>query len=92
MLTCKEASQLASKSMDAKLTWHERLGLWAHISMCGLCRRYVRDMKNFRNKLRKSGKLNVAPLSESVKLSSRSRERIKQAINKAITNSSDDHD
>ncbi|WP_305907699.1 sigma factor-like helix-turn-helix DNA-binding protein [Methylomarinum sp. Ch1-1] len=30
MLTCKEASRLASKSMDAKLTWRERLGLWAH--------------------------------------------------------------
>lgn len=83
MLTCKEASHLASKAMDAKLTWRERLGLWLHVSMCGLCRRYVSDMKKLRLmmiKVRKSGR---ELLPKSVKLSAQSRDRIKKAINRA---------
>jgi predicted anti-sigma-YlaC factor YlaD len=68
MLTCKEASYLISKKLDVKLTWHENLGLWLHISLCSLCRRYLRDVKKLRSVIRAAGKSDQV-LPESIKLS-----------------------
>lgn len=87
MLTCKEVSLLASKAMDVKLTWRERLGLAMHIAICDLCRRYIRDMKKLRVIMRKAGKSGGALLPESVKLSEQSRLRIKQVMGKALNSS-----
>lgn len=89
MLTCKEASHLASKAMDAKLTWRERLGLSLHIAMCDLCRRYVRDMKKLRAMMIKIGKSGEAMLPPSVKLSEQSRERIRQRLSLLVGNDPD---
>lgn len=90
MLTCKEASQLASKSMDSKLTWREQLGLSFHIAMCGLCRRYVRDMKKLRSLLRRKRQTGSVLLPESVTLSKQSKARIKQVLDKSLQHEGDD--
>ncbi|MGR9117502.1 MAG: anti-sigma factor family protein [Gammaproteobacteria bacterium] len=87
MLTCKEASHLASKAMDAKLTWRERVGLWLHIALCDLCRRYIRDIKKLHALTKKAGRAGEALLPESVKLSEQSRERIKRVLKKALDTS-----
>lgn len=84
MLTCKQASQLASKAMDGKLTWREWLGFRMHIALCSLCRRYVSDVNALRKVMRTAGKSGQTLLPESVKLSEQSRERIKQAFQKAL--------
>lgn len=84
MLTCKEASTLASKKLDSNLTWRERTGLWLHIAMCSLCRRYAKDVKKLHVLMRKTSKTGQAIIPESVKLSEQSRERIKQALSKAL--------
>lgn len=84
MLTCKEASVLATKAMDGKLTLRERVGLRLHVAMCGLCRRYVRDMKRLRETVRSASQIEFKLLPESVTLSRSSRERIKQALNNAL--------
>jgi predicted anti-sigma-YlaC factor YlaD len=84
MLTCKEASYLASKKLDEKLTWRESLNFRLHIMMCGLCRRYAMEMKKFHHAMQKAGESSLSLLPESVKLSRQSRERIKQAIDKAL--------
>lgn len=83
MLTCKEASHLASKAMEAKLSWRERLGLSLHLAMCAVCRRYVRDMKKLRRKCREIGQCNQALLPDSIKLSAQSKERIRKALRRA---------
>jgi len=83
MLTCKEASFLASKKLDKKLTWRESIGLRLHIMMCSLCRRYAIEMKKMHRMMKKAGKSGVSILPESVKLSKQSRERIKQVLDKA---------
>lgn len=80
MLTCKEASALATKAMDGKLTFRERVGLRLHIMMCGLCRRYVRDTKRLREAIRNAGPLVSPMMPESFRLSERSRERIRQML------------
>jgi hypothetical protein len=84
MLTCKEASVLATKAMDGKLTFRERVGFRLHVAMCGLCRRYVRDMKRLRETVRSASQIEFKLLPESVTLSRSSRERIKQALNNAL--------
>jgi len=35
---CQRASQLVSEQLDRKLGLGERLHLWLHLAMCGLCR------------------------------------------------------
>ncbi len=45
MLNCREVTQLASESLDRKLSLKERIGLRFHLMMCKLCTRYVRQLK-----------------------------------------------
>jgi hypothetical protein len=52
--------------------------------MCSLCRRYNRDVKKLQELMRKSSKTGQALWPETVKLSELSRERVKQALNKAL--------
>lgn len=83
MRSCNEASHLASKAMDVKLPWRERLELSLHLAMCDSCRGYVRDLKRLRRKVRQVGKSGKIFLSESVWLSERSRKRIEYTLRKA---------
>ena len=80
MLTCKEVSYLASKKLDNKLTWKERITFSMHTAMCRLCRYYARDISALHTMLKKTGKTGQTLLSENIKLSKQSRERIKQAL------------
>jgi predicted anti-sigma-YlaC factor YlaD len=84
MLTCKEASYLASKKLDKKLTFNERMGFWLHLGMCRLCRHYATDIAKLHAMMQKAGKAGLVLLPESVKLSEQSRERIKQILDKAL--------
>ena len=84
MLTCKEVSYLASKKLDEELTWRENMGFRLHVTVCSLCRRYAMEIKKIHKVMQKSGKSSLSMLPESVKLSKRSRERIKQVLDKAI--------
>ena len=40
MFRCKDVSQLISRSMDEDLGFWTRMGIWFHLKMCHLCRRY----------------------------------------------------
>jgi hypothetical protein len=84
MLTCKEASYLASKKLDKNLSWRESLSFKLHIMMCGLCRRYASEIKKIHSILQKAGKTGLSALPESIKLSEESRERISKALDKAL--------
>ncbi len=44
MLSCREATKIISESLDRKLPFWQRMGLWIHVAMCGLCRRFRRDL------------------------------------------------
>jgi hypothetical protein len=84
MLTCKEASYLASKQLDKNLSWREILSFKLHIMMCGLCRRYASEIEKIHSILQKAGKSSLSALPESIKLSEESRERISKALDKAL--------
>jgi hypothetical protein len=80
MLTCKEASLLASKQMDVKLTLRERIAFRLHLVMCDLCGRYMKDLKKLRLFLQKAGATDALALLETYKLSEQDRMRIQQAL------------
>lgn len=80
MLTCKEASLLASKQMDVKLTWRERIALRLHVGMCDMCNRYLKDLKKLRMFLQKAGATDALGSLDTYKLSEQDRTRIQQAL------------
>ncbi len=51
MLTCREATQLVSESLDRKLPWRRRLSVAFHLSMCRFCSRYKGQMLFLRGAL-----------------------------------------
>lgn len=83
MLNCKEASLLASKQMDSKLTLRERIGLRLHISLCDLCSRYLKDLKKLRLIMRYTASEEVSGLPETIKLPEQDRLRIHNSLQAA---------
>ena len=45
MLSCKQVSELASESIDRRLSLGERLRMGLHLALCGFCRRYRRQIR-----------------------------------------------
>lgn len=44
MPSCRDISQLVSASMDRNLPLRKRLSIRLHVSMCGFCRRYEKQL------------------------------------------------
>jgi len=87
MLSCKQASLLASKKLDMPLTVKERIGFFIHISMCRFCRHYAKEIKMLHQFMRKTASDNDSMLSGNQQLSVEARERINQQIEEAIRSS-----
>jgi len=85
MLTCKEASYLASKKLDKNLSFRENLDFKLHTLMCCFCRRYASEISSLHTLLQKVRASNSSTLPKSVKLSQKSRHKIKQAIDEAVS-------
>jgi len=48
MLTCKQASQLISQSLDRPLSWTDRIKLRFHLFICDACTRFNQQLKQLR--------------------------------------------
>lgn len=75
-LTCKQATLLASRSMDERLTLRERLVLRWHLLICQNCTNYFRQIKLIRKTIRHRQE-------STAHLSDEARQRIAQAISDA---------
>ncbi len=78
MLSCKQASQLLSQSLDRRLNWRERLALRFHLAICDVCTRFYAQLKQMRVAVRSL--VQQAEQDESLKLSDQARERIARAM------------
>lgn len=52
MLMCKEATRLISEGLDRRLPLWQRLNLRLHVSMCGACTAYKRQVEAIHRLLR----------------------------------------
>jgi hypothetical protein len=48
MINCREATRLASEALDHRLPLRKWVALKLHLSMCSLCRRFVRQLEFIR--------------------------------------------
>ena len=48
MMHCKQATQLASESLERKLRTSEKLELKLHLAICSGCRNFYRQMSTLR--------------------------------------------
>lgn len=76
ILTCKQATLLASHSMDERLTLHERLILRWHLLICQNCTNYFSQIKLIRKIIRHRQE-------STAHLSDEARQRIAQALSDA---------
>lgn len=49
MPSCKDISEMISQGMDRNLPLSKRLAIRLHVSMCGLCRRYEKQLRLLRH-------------------------------------------
>lgn len=79
MPTCKEVSERVSRSLDEKLTLRERIGVWMHLSMCGLCSMYNKQL-DLMNRMFKSMPAQDSKEQPFFSLSEEARENMKKAV------------
>ncbi len=78
MLTCKQASQLISQSLDEPLSWSDRMKLKFHLFICNACTRFNQQLRLIKNAV-----LRIKSETEndaSIQLSLEAKARINQAI------------
>lgn len=81
MLSCKEVSKLVSESLDRKLSWWQRINLWMHLGMCGLCSRFRKDMIHLHEETQQHAEeIEQDTADADVKLSDDSRDRMKRLL------------
>ncbi len=81
MLSCKDATQLISQSMDASLPMGKRMWVRIHLLTCIFCTRYERQLHLIRETLRRLSAMEDHPEGTAgEKLSTEARDRIKQSL------------
>ena len=78
MLSCRQASQLLSQSLDRRLSWQERTGLRLHLMICDVCRRFGRQLLIMRKAVRLL--VSDAEHDRQIRLPDEARERIARMI------------
>ncbi|MCC7338757.1 MAG: hypothetical protein IT422_26995 [Pirellulaceae bacterium] len=88
MLNCKDMTKVISDSLDRKITLRQRLELWMHIMMCGLCRRFRSNALAIRKKVRETSarpsEKVAASEPEAAPLSPAARNRIAAAMKEQL--------
>jgi hypothetical protein len=83
MLTCKQASQLASQSLEQPLSWSNRMLLRLHFLMCGACRRFNLQLTLLAAAVKS---IHIKAENDSaVKLSAAAKVRMTKAINHTLS-------
>ncbi len=78
MLSCKDASQIISQSLDRQLTIRERFALNLHLFICTYCKRFSQQVQSMRVAL----KLTTSNMEndDTIKLPSETKKRLIQTI------------
>lgn len=77
-MNCKHASHLISQSLEVRLSWKQRLGLYLHLMLCDACTQFSRQLEVLRAAIRQVGWR--IEHDETVRLSQDARNRIVTAM------------
>ncbi len=80
MLTCQQASELVSQSLDQPLSLKNRFSLKFHLMMCSACHRFNRQMRQLRSAI--LGLVKTTENDESITLSPEAKAKISQKLSK----------
>ena len=83
IISCKDASQLISKSLDQRLSFFERLKLRLHLLICDVCTRFNQQLYMLQSAIKKL--LNQTENESSIQLPDHAKARIQKLIEAAIT-------
>ena len=78
MLSCKDASQIISQSLDRQLTMRERFALKCHLLICRYCKRFSQQIQAIRVALKQA--IHAVENDDSIKMSSETKKRLLQSI------------
>jgi hypothetical protein len=76
VISCKRAGELLSRSLETPLGFWPRVLLYAHLAVCGFCRRLRRQFRLMQSASRRLSEKE----NEDVRLSDAARERIRGRI------------
>lgn len=85
MISCKQATELISKSADEPLTTHEKLSLFFHMKLCTACVNFRDQVLSIRSFFRKGkdalmGTSSPTKAATPQKLSPEAKKRIKEKL------------
>ncbi|MDI1361863.1 zf-HC2 domain-containing protein [Methylotenera sp.] len=78
MLTCKQASQIISQSLDNPLSWSDRIKLKFHLFICNACTRFNQQLRLIKSAVQRM-KLETEN-DDTIQLTVDAKARINQAI------------
>ncbi len=79
MPSCREAARAQSEALDHSLPAAKRFGLWLHLLMCQLCRRYGNQIRFLRSAAHEYEDKQAESMPQQ--LSPEARDRLKRALN-----------
>ncbi len=82
MLSCKQASQLISQSLDRSLTLRERITLKLHLIICKYCKRFSQQVQTLRNAMRTM--IDSIENNNTIVMPSATKKRIALSIKKQV--------
>ena len=80
MLTCKQASQLVSQSLDRPLSWSERIRLRFHLCICDACNHFNRQLRLLSHAVKRMAQ--YTENDSTIQLSLEAKDRISREISR----------
>jgi hypothetical protein len=78
MLSCKDASQIISQSLDRQLTVRERFALNLHLLICKYCKQFSQQLHAIRAALKLASR--AIENDDTIKMPSETKKRLMQSI------------
>ncbi len=78
MLSCKDASQIISQSLDRQLTMRERFALNLHLLICKYCKQFSQQLHAIRTALKLAS--SAIENDDTIKMPSETKKRLMQSV------------
>jgi hypothetical protein len=92
MLMCKEATRLISEGLDRRLPLRQRTSLRLHVTICGACSAYKRQLEAlhllFRKRFGAAGPTSRAQPTDALALPAERADAIRRLLREALDNES----